>query len=266
MNDQERLPERVAAGLVGAWHIVEGRENRETWMDVYEEKPFYRDRRDAGSRLARELAGHAGAGTLVLGIPRGGIPVAVEVADVLGAGLDVIIARKLQIPFDPEAGYGAVAEEGPSVFNESLAAELGLAPERVQRQVDEVRADIARLVGLYRHGLPLPDMEGRVAVLVDDGLASGFTMIAAIKAARVKRPASVVVAVPVASDAAFQRVRSLADEVVCPLVARTPWFAVASFYHRWYDVPDAEVMSILDGWRRRSARAGNEGEQERQIP
>jgi len=217
---------------------------------VYEEQPLYRDRQDAGRQLAEGLSSYAGSSALVLAIPRGGVPVAVEVAQRLGSTLDVIVTRKIQLPFNPEAGYGAVVDDGTIVLNEPLVRSLGLNEMQIQRQADEVKAEIERRVALYRGGLSFPSLQDRTAIVVDDGLASGFTMIAAIKSARRRRAGRVVVAVPVASDSAFRRVVSLAEEVVCPVIARTEWFAVASFYRHWYDLSDDEVVFLLEAWRR----------------
>jgi putative phosphoribosyl transferase len=224
-------------------------------MIIYEEQPLYRDRQDAGRQLAETLAGYTGSSALVLAIPRGGVPVAVEVAERLGSTLDVIVTRKIPIPFNPEAGYGAVADDGTIVLNEPLVRSLGLSQMQIQRQADEVKAEIDRRVALYRSGLPFPPLKDKTAIVVDDGLASGFTMIAAIESARRRSAGRVVVAVPIASDSAFHRVGSLADEIVCPVIARTEWFAVASFYHHWYDLSDNEVVSLLQAWRRQHALA-----------
>ena len=217
---------------------------------VYEEQPFYRDRQDAGQKLSDDLTGYSGGDAVILAIPRGGVPVAVEVAERLGAVLDVIVTRKIPIPFDPEAGYGAVADDGTVVLNEPLVKSLRLTEKQIQRQAAEVKAEMDRRIALYRDVLPFPRLENRTAILVDDGLASGFTMIAAIESVRRRQAGRVVVAVPVASDSAFQRVRPLADEVVCPIIAKTYRFGVASLYRHWHDLSDEEVISLLERWRR----------------
>lgn len=220
-------------------------------MIVYQARPFFRDRSDAGRRLAENLAPYQGSDVTVLAIPRGGVPVAVEVAGSLGSGLDILVVRKIPIPYNPEAGYGAVTEDGAIVLNEPLVAQLGLVEEDIRLQAEEVRAEIERRGALYRNGLPPAVLEGKTAIIVDDGLASGFTMLAAVESARQRRAARIVVAVPVASRSASDVVRPVVDGLVSLITARMYAFAVASFYYRWYDLKDEEVVAYLEGWRRR---------------
>lgn len=220
-------------------------------MIVYEEYPFFQDRADAGERLAERLDRYQGGEVIVLAIPRGGVPVAIKVADELEAALDVVVARKITIPYNPEAGYGAVTEDGTIVLNEPLVDRLGLTEHQIQHQVEQVRAEIARRGAIYRSKLPVTSVEGKTAIIIDDGLASGFTMIAAVESAQRRKAAKIVVAVPVASGAAYDLVKTLADELVSLVIARTQGFAVASFYHHWYDLTDEEVIQYLEGWRTR---------------
>jgi len=218
-------------------------------MIVYEEQPFFQDRADAGKRLADNLAQYRAGKVIVLAIPRGGVPVAMEMAERLGAPLDVVVPRKIPIPHNPEAGYGAVAEDGTIVLNEPLVKRLALTEHQIHRQAKEVQAEIARRGAIYRRHLPGSSMEGKTAIIVDDGLASGFTMIAAIKSMERWKAARTVAAVPVASGSAYDLVKPLADELVCLVVARVYQFAVASFYYHWYDLTDEEVIEYLDDWR-----------------
>ena len=218
-------------------------------MIVYEERSCFRDRTDAGRHLAEKLTHYQGRGAVVLAVPRGGVPVAVEVADKLGSPLDVVVPRKIAIPRNPEAGYGAVTEDGTLVLNESLVEQLGLTQHQIEFQAEEVRIEIARRSGAYRGGLAPSRVEGKTVIVVDDGLASGYTMIAAIKSAQRRKAAEVVVAVPVASGTAYDLVRPLVDELVCLVIARTYGFAVASFYRHWSDLTDEEVIKYLKNWR-----------------
>jgi predicted phosphoribosyltransferase len=220
-------------------------------MIVYEERPFFRDRADAGDRLAECLTSYQGGDVVVLAIPRGGVPVAVRVADRLGAPLDVVVPRKIQIPYNPEAGYGAVTEDGTIILNEPLVARLGLTEEQIQRQAEEVRHEVARRSAIYRSKFAVPSIERKTAIIIDDGLASGFTMAAAIKSTRQRGAARIVVAVPVASAAAYKLVEALADEVLSLVIAYTYGFAVASYYYRWYDLTDQEVIQYLEDWQAR---------------
>jgi predicted phosphoribosyltransferase len=197
------------------------------------------------------LTSYQGGDVVVLAIPRGGVPVAVRVADRLGAPLDVVVPRKIQIPYNPEAGYGAVTEDGTIILNEPLVARLGLTEEQIQRQAEEVRHEVARRSAIYRSKFAVPSIERKTAIIIDDGLASGFTMAAAIKSTRQRGAARIVVAVPVASAAAYELVEALADEVLSLVIAHTYGFAVASYYYRWYDLTDQEVIQYLEDWQAR---------------
>jgi putative phosphoribosyl transferase len=220
-------------------------------MIVYKEAAVFWDRADAGRRLAEGLAKYKGDEVVVFAVPRGGVPVAIEVADKLSAPLDIVIPRKIPIPFNPEAGYGAVTEEGILVLNEPLVKGLGLTRRQIESQAEEVRVEITRRIAVYRHKLKAHSVEGKTAIIIDDGLASGFTMAAAIKSMQQRKAARITVAVPVASGAAYDLVKPLADELVCLIVARIDTFAVASFYRRWHDLADEEVLEYLEAWRRK---------------
>jgi len=219
---------------------------------VYQGEPLFRDRVDAGRCLAERLDKYRGGEVVVFAIPRGGVPVATEVARRLDCPLDIVIPRKIPIPSEPEAGYGAVAEDGTIVLNESLVKGLGLSKEEISFQAGAVRAEIERRSIVYRGSLPAPpSLQGRTAIIIDDGLASGFTMIAAIRSLRKRKAAETVVSVPVASGAAYDLVTPEADEVVCLHVSRSYPFAVASFYKRWHDLIDDEVFKYLEEWQSR---------------
>lgn len=223
-------------------------------MIVYEERPLFRDRADAGRRLGEKLGQYRGTEVVVFAIPRGGVPVAVQVAEMLGAPLDVVVTRKIQIPSNPEAGYGAVAEDGTVFLNEPLVDQLRLTEWQIERHAEKVRAEIARRSVIYRSKLEASSVEGKTAVIIDDGLASGFTMVAAAKSMQQRGAANIVVAVPVASGMAYDLVKPLVDDLVSLAVARVYRFAVASFYHYWYDLTDGEVIQCLEIWRKRHTR------------
>lgn len=212
---------------------------------MYYQRPVFEDRLDAGRRLAQKLVRYRGQDVVVLAIPRGGVPVGFAVAKELGAKLDVIIPRKIPIPDNPEAGFGAVTADGTVVLNEPLVAQLGLTRDTIERLVDEVRAEIVRRQQAYRGGRPPADLAGKTVILVDDGLASGYTMMAAIQSVRKQRPKAIIVAVPVSPADAAERIRPLVDDLVVLVVRRTWVFAVASFYRRWYDLTDEEVIDYL---------------------
>ena len=224
---------------------------------VHELRPFLQDRNDAGRRLAKELSAYRGENTLVLGAARGGVPVALEIAIKLNAQLDIIVPRKIAIPSDPEAEYGAVTEDGSIALNEPMVQQLELSDEEIVEHIENVRREIRRRVRLYRGSRPLPSLEQRTVILVDDGLASGYTMLAAVKSARQGHAGKVVVAAPVASASSQELLKPVVDDLVCLVVADTPWFAVASFYYEWHDLSDEEVLTYLrEWWERREVGAG----------
>ncbi|AFC99137.1 putative phosphoribosyltransferase [Methanocella conradii HZ254] len=205
---------------------------------------IFKDRRDAGRMLAEHLVGYR-HNSIILAIPRGGVPVGYEVSRRLGVPLDLIIPRKLPIPSDPEAGFGAVAPDGTVVLNERLVAYLGLSVKDIERIVAEVLKEVRRRIREYRGDRPLPDLKGKNVIIVDDGLASGYTMIAAVRAVRKERPRRVIVAVPCSPETSVERLEKEADEVICLRVQRYGPFAVASHYEKFPDLSDEEVKSLL---------------------
>jgi putative phosphoribosyl transferase len=215
-----------------------------------DDEPPYRDRSDAGRVLAGHLKQYKPGDAIVYAIPRGGIPVAVEVARKLGIELDIIVSRKIPIPYNTEAGYGAVTEDGVIVLNEPLAERLGLTRQQIERHADEVRVEIQRRQAVYRANVRPSSVEGKAAIIIDDGLASGYTMMAAIISIRQQGAAKVVAAAPVASSSAWELIKSAADEVVCPVVSHHYPFAVAGFYRHWHDLTDEEVIDDLEGFRK----------------
>lgn len=210
------------------------------------EQPVFQDRLAAGQELAKRLEAYKGPNTIVLAIPRGGVPVGFAVARGLAARLDVIIPRKIPIPWNPEAGFGAVTADGTTVLNEQMVEQLGLSQQKVKELAADVQREIRRRLSVYRGDRPLPSLEGKTVLLVDDGLASGFTMMAAIKSVRKSKPARVVVAVPVTPYNSAELIRPLVDDLVSLVVARTWSFAVASYYRDWYDLSDEEVVQYLN--------------------
>jgi len=206
----------------------------------------YRNRAEAGRRLADALADHRLERPVVLGLARGGMPVAVEVARRLGAPLDVLVVRKLGVPWQPELGVGAVAEGGEPVVDAAAVRALGLGTDELQAVEAAEREELTRRVHAYRGDRPPVAVEGATAVLVDDGLATGGTAVAAVHAVRQRRAARVVLAVPVASQQAVERLRREADLVVCPLVPPS-FVAVGTWYADFGQVPDAEVVELLSG-------------------
>ncbi len=213
---------------------------------MYREEPRFKDRSDAGRRLAEKLVDYQDTDAVLFAIPRGGVPVAVAAAIKLGLKLGLVIPRKIPMPYNTEAGYGAVTEDGIIVLNETLVHELNLSKSQIQRQAEEVRAEIERRSALFRGRLPRYDVSGKTAIIIDDGLASGYTMMAAVASIQRRRANKIVVAVPVASGNACDLVRPLVSDLIVLVVARTPEFSVAGFYYEWHDLTDSEVMKSID--------------------
>lgn len=205
----------------------------------------YRDRRHAGRVLAEKLGRYGGReDVVVLALPRGGVPVAYEVARNLGAPLDVLVVRKLGVPFHPELAMGAIASGGVKVLDQSMVDALRIPPGAVQRVVEVQERELQRRETAYRGEVPPLDVKGRVAILVDDGLATGSTMRAAARAVRQHGPSQVIVAVPVAAAETCDEIGAEVDDIVCGLTPE-PFYAVGLWYEDFERTTDAEVRSLI---------------------
>lgn len=212
----------------------------------------FHDRRDAGRQLATRLHALEGEHPIVLALPRGGVPVGAEVARHLHAPLDVLVVRKIGLPSQPELGVGALGEGGVSVYNSSLLRELGLAPSDLADVTRRETRELHRRVERYRGDRPAASVLGRTVVVVDDGVATGFTVRAAVEVLRHRGAGRVVVAVPVGSARAIAELGRLADEVVC-LHAPADFMGIGDFYDDFGQLSDAQVTAIL-GTPREGAR------------
>ena len=205
----------------------------------------FRDREEAGRALAAELAGYAGRGdVLVLALPRGGVPVGYEVAQALGAPLDVFMVRKLGVPGHEELAMGALASGGIRVLNDSVVQQLRIPETIIDEAARREEAELDRRERAYREGRPAPDARGKTVILVDDGLATGATMRAAARALRQMDPARLVVAVPVAAGETCDDLRREVDEVVCAYTPE-PFFGVGMWYEDFRQTTDDEVRDLL---------------------
>jgi len=223
------------------------RENRA----LHERIGVFLDRADGGEVLAELLLHLTTARPLVLGIPAGGVPVAARVAQKLGCCLDVAVVSKVTVPWNTEAGYGAVAFDGTVRLNEKLLTCLGLSDDQVRQGIERTREKVRRRMLLFRGDRPFPELAERTVILVDDGLASGFTMLVAMEALRQAGAERLVVAVPTGHLEAVNRLADQADQVCCANI-RSGWsFAVAAAYRRWRDVSERRAARILDRFPKR---------------
>jgi putative phosphoribosyl transferase len=216
---------------------------------------MYKDRIQAGHALAGLLARYEAQSAVVLAIPRGGVEVAFPIAVRLRAPMDLVVPRKLPIPTNIEAGFGAITADGSKFLNEDLISYVGLTDAEIEEIAARVLEEVKRRERTYRGDKSFPELANRTAIVVDDGLATGYTALAAIAYVRKRQPKRVILAVPVASKDAEMLVKSQVDEYICPLTSNRPWFAVANFYERFSDLTDEEVLTCLkkyelvaEGW------------------
>jgi putative phosphoribosyl transferase len=220
----------------------------------------FEDRRDAGRALVPELERCDLGDPIILGLPRGGIPLAYEIAVALRAPLDTIVVRKLGVPSQPELAFGAIASGGVRVINDDVVASVfGLDDDAIERIAAREMHELQRREHAYRLERPYPELAGKDVVLVDDGLATGATMHAAARAVRTRSPASVTVAVPVGSASAVARLAAIVDRVVC-LESPASFYAVGQFYGDFRQTSDDEVRELLhDAWAMLDATAPGRG-------
>ena len=206
---------------------------------------IYKDRKDAGKQLAEQLAHYRDkTDVIVLGLPRGGVTVAREIAGTLNCPLDILIVRKIGFPGRPELAVGAVSETGTVVFNEDIVSVYGVNSEYLERETARQKEEIARRIDLYRKGKGIPFLAGKTVILVDDGVATGATIKAAISTLTEERIERLVVALPVASQDAEQEIAIMVDELIC-LQAPAGFMAVGNYYHDFTQVEDEDVLAML---------------------
>jgi putative phosphoribosyl transferase len=214
---------------------------------IYEHSgPKYRDREDAGKVLASRLLSYGAENLTVLAIPNGGVPVAAVIAEELDVELYLMIIRKLQIPDNPEAGFGAVTFDGFLLLNQPLIERLDLSEADILKQKQKALESIRLRQEYFGKRAEPPSLNNRTAVLVDDGLASGFTMEAGVKSAKSRGAEGIIIAVPTSSMSAYRRLESQVDRIICPDLSRLPFFAVANAYQNWYDLSEEEVLDLIE--------------------
>ena len=217
-------------------------------QELREQRQIFTDRFEAGETLGRMLQSkyaHREDG-MILAIPSGGVPVGIKVRETLGLPLDLMIVRKLQIPGNTEAGFGAMTLDGTTFFNNDLLSQLGLSPSQIETEKRRVAMELKRRNRLFRQNRPFPDLAGKSVILVDDGLASGFTMLASIHMVKIAGASETAVAVPTAPQRSIDAISSEADKIYCANIRTKPFFAVAEAYRHWYDLDEEEVLALLD--------------------
>lgn len=215
---------------------------------------LFRDRRDAGQQLAERLAFLKGEkGVIVLGIPRGGVVVAAQVARILNAPLDIFIAHKIGAPMNPELAIGAMTSNGDVILDEGLVDQLKLSQEEIAQQVDYWRGEIARRLTRFRKDRPPLNVKNKIVVVVDDGVATGSTMLAALRGLRKQEPARLLLAIPVGPPETVALLTHECDQVIA-LDTPSPFWAVGRFYMRFDQTEDDQVVELLAAARRREAR------------
>lgn len=183
---------------------------------------------------------------IVLAIPSGGVPVGIKVSEALSLPFDLLIVRKLQIPGNPEAGFGAMALDGTVFLNQSLLARLQLNPSQIEAEKVRVISELEKRNVRFRKGRPFPELTGKNVILVDDGLASGFTMLASVDMVKKAKALKTIVAVPTAPRQSIELIAPEVDKIYCLNIRTTPFFAVAEAYQNWYDLSEREVLDFLD--------------------
>jgi len=206
----------------------------------------FEDRADAGRRLSEFLHEYKDSNSIVLAIPAGGVAVGKEVKDALSLYLDLLVVRKIQIPWNPEAGFGAINLDGYIVFNEEILRHLYLPESVINSQIEKTKETLKKRNELFRKGRDFPFLENKTAILVDDGLASGYTMIAAIEYVKRHNPLKIVIAVPTGSYKTVRKIAPLIDVLYCLNIREGYPYAVAEAFRNWYDLSDEDVLSLLE--------------------
>jgi putative phosphoribosyl transferase len=213
----------------------------------------FKDRAAAGRLLAARLLDYQGRGVRVFAIPAGGVPVAAEIVWAWQVPLDLVIVRKIQLPWTTEAGFGALNPAGEAIFNQELLNRLQMPPAEIDMQLQKTLATLQQREKRLRNNRPYPDLAGAATIIVDDGLASGYTMRAAVSFLKSKGAGKIIVAVPTGAAHTVESLRALVDELVC-LNVRGGWsFAVAEAYEEWYDLTEEEVLEIMQSLPQKTA-------------
>ncbi|MBI5586164.1 MAG: phosphoribosyltransferase [Deltaproteobacteria bacterium] len=227
--------------------------------DLRDRVRIFRSREQAGRLLAGLLENFRGTATLILGIPSGGIPVAVALAEELQLPLEAAVVSKITLPWNTEAGYGAVAFDGTVRLNEELLPQLRLTEKQLAEGLEQTKDKVARRVRKFRGDRSWPDLSGRTAVLVDDGLASGFTMLVAVEAVSRLKAQKILVAVPTGSTDRLRKVAREVDALYCANIREGWGFSVAEAYQRWFDLEEEEAVRMVRDYQQKFQPRGAPG-------
>ena len=210
---------------------------------------IFSDREEAGEKLAKELKKFKKeAGVVVLALPRGGVVLGEKVAEILGLPLDLVITRKISAPSNSEYAIGAINEEGDGIFNQDEIKKLNIDPKYIKSEVEKEKKEARRRLDLYRSGKDEVELEDKIAIIVDDGIATGLTMMVAIKSVKNKNPKKIIVAIPVSARDSLEKIKNMVDETICLQVP--PFFgAVGAFYSRFDQVDDNDVVAIMNTFK-----------------
>lgn len=206
----------------------------------------FEDRMEAGNKLAEKLLDYKNTVALILAVPSGGVPIGKKIRKVLACEFDLLIVRKAQIPWDTEAGFGAVNLDGDIVLNNPLLATLRLTDEEIDNQIEKTRVILEKRNSLFRKDKEFPALRNKTVIIADDGLASGYTMQAAIRFVKKREPSQIIVAVPTGLADTVETILKEVDVVACLNVRSGYPYAVASAYRNWYDLTDSDVLRLLD--------------------
>jgi len=220
---------------------------------LHNRSAVFQDRRHAGQALTELLDMFRDSNAVVMAIPAGGVPVAVAVAGALGLSLGLLVVSKITLPWNPEAGFGAVAADGTHEINQALVQQLALDAATIEQGIEKTRAKVAHREQVYRQLLPPVSIEDRKVILVDDGIASGFTLRVAIAAAKHQHASEIIVAIPTGHAGSVVDVAQYCSRVYCANVREGMRFAVADAYEDWHDVSEAEVEDALKLYHRQAA-------------
>ena len=215
------------------------------YLELRNRTGVFRDREQAGIKLSQMLKEYKDTDAVVLAIPAGGVPVAASLASNLNLILDVLVVSKITLPWNTEVGYGAVAFDGTVKLNQELVSQMELTPEDIQEDIEKTTLKVQRRVHKFRGEKPIPDLNDHSAILVDDGVASGFTMLVAVEALKHQRVSELVVAVPTGHLQSLEKISPEVDRIFCANVRGGWGFAVADAYQTWYDVEEDVVVDLL---------------------